>query len=52
MKKVFLAIATVATVLATIVPAYAAQQIDCTVTTRANFALCVIQNSRNGSHDG
>lgn len=48
MKTLLLAIAAAATVIAAIVPAYAQQQIDCSVVTRANFAQCAIQNSQTG----
>jgi hypothetical protein len=52
MRMTLLAVATAAAVFASIASAYADQQIDCTVVTRANLAQCVIQNSQNGSHDG
>ena len=48
MRKTLLAIATAASVLAVIAPAYAQQNTDCTVVTRANLAQCVIQNSQQG----
>ena len=48
MKRILFAVAAVATVLASILPAYAQQQIDCSVATKANFAQCVIQNSQTG----
>ena len=46
MKRIFLAIAAAATVLATIVPAYAAQYDTCQTITRANIGKCVIENSQ------
>lgn len=52
MKRVLLTIAAIATVAASIVPAYAEPTVDCSIVTRANLAQCVLQNSTSGSHDG
>lgn len=48
MRKTLLAFATAATVIAAILPAYAQQNIDCTVVTRANWTQCTFQNSQSG----
>lgn len=47
MRKILLAIAAAATVLATIAPAFAEQDLDCTVQSRENWARCTFESATN-----